>query len=838
MCSISRTLIKAAHHANDLLIMTRLRIVTLKLCFTVLLMACGLAGKTQMDYKNALPDLLHRYGRAESDVAGVRLSLAISNFYLYNKSFNRYTDSSLYYSRAAENVSKMIGYQRGTEDARVLKAAALLFQNKIDLVKEMASGASGALYCRLYLLIGKYYLEKDGGEKTDLDYADSCLTAAQSYARRYRMPVLFLSSGLQLYRVLTERGADARSCDQFFMQLAGLCKANHQPAIEARLWIARAAAAGPGNKEGATYFQRAVVLAAAGKDTATVIWVKKEIADYNLRQAKFALAEAQLMQVIQDYKRAGYKNLQYTYNLLSAVLTHQARFEKAMQYGIAAVAHAESSGTDVSLNFMQYSLAQLCASMGQKEESLLWYRKCLENSEHEPHYPYGIYRTVSRELIDSGKAALVLKKLEAMTKIHPPDVSNYLFVLMLRGDCYAALKRPELAEKNYMEMVELTKPNGQEDFGSYWIYQSVAAFFIQQKEYKKADYYLSKVLAAPREMISTTALASAHQFKFKTDSASGNYLEAIRHFQASKAITDSVFNHLRLKQTEELQIQFKTAEKDKENLVLRNRNTLQRSDLEKELLQKKLIGTGLVASVLIIGLMLYLYRAKQRSNNNLQKQQDEINDQNHQLNVLLAEKEWLIKEIHHRVKNNLQIISSLLNTQSAYLHTSEARTAIRDSQNRMQAISIVHHKLYQSNDLSTVNFQSYIEDLVRSICESFHSDKGIQFEFNLVEAHLNTTATVPIGLMLNEAITNSIKYAFGDTDLPRIMIAMVETDDHQYELTIRDNGKGLPEGFDVDGCSSLGINLMVGLSSQIQGRFSIYSEQGTVIRIVFPKLMG
>ncbi|EDM38626.1 Signal Transduction Histidine Kinase [Pedobacter sp. BAL39] len=818
--------------------MTKLRNATVSVFCTILLIACGCAAKAQLDYKNALPELLNRYAKSGSDVAGVRLALTISNFYLYNKSYNRYVDSALYYSRAAENVSKMIGYQKGREDAEVLRATALLFQKKYTAVREMAAGASGALYCRLYLLMGKHFLEKDGGVASDLNFADSCLTAAQSYASSHRMPVLFLNSKLYSYHLLVERGTDLRTADQLFTKLVSLCKAQRQPAIEARLWFTRASVVGPAEAETAECFLKGAMLAATAKDTSLAIWARKEIADVNLRRGKFDLAAAQLQQVLQQYTRAGYKNLQFTYNLLSAVLTHQARFEKAMQYGIAAVAHAESTGTDLSLNFMQYSLAQLCASMGQREESMAWYRKCLENSAHEPHYPYGIYRTVSRELIDSGKAALVLKKLEATMRVHPPDASNYLFVLMLKGDCYAALNRPELAERNYMEMIELTKPQGKEDFGSYWIYQSVAAFFVQQKEYKKADYYLSKVLSAPREMISTTALASAYQFKFKTDSAAGNYLEAIKHFQAAKGITDSVFNHLRLKQTEELQIQFKTAEKDKENLVLRNRNTLQRSDLEKELLQKKLIGTGLFASVMITGLMIYLYRAKQRSNNDLQNQQKEINDQNQQLNVLLGEKEWLIKEIHHRVKNNLQIISSLLNTQSAYLHTSEARTAIRDSQNRMQAISIVHHKLYQSNDLSTVNFQAYIEELVHSICDSFHSDKGIQFDFNLVEAHLNTTVTVPIGLMLNEAITNSIKYAFADTELPRIAIAMVETEDDQYELSIRDNGKGLPENFDVDGCSSLGINLMVGLSSQIQGRFSICSDQGTVIRIVFPKLMG
>jgi two-component sensor histidine kinase len=186
---------------------------------------------------------------------------------------------------------------------------------------------------------------------------------------------------------------------------------------------------------------------------------------------------------------------------------------------------------------------------------------------------------------------------------------------------------------------------------------------------------------------------------------------------------------VRLKQSEQLQVQFETAQRDHENLLLRNKNNLQQSELEKEILSRKLTIIALLGSVLVIGLMLYLYRAKQKSNTMLQSRQNEINKQNNLLNELLQEKEWLMKEIHHRVKNNLQIISSLLNTQSSYLDNEQAVIAIRDSQNRMQAISIVHQKLYQSEDLSTINLQKYIEELARSIQDSFHDKRNVKFVF-------------------------------------------------------------------------------------------------------------
>ena len=260
---------------------------------------------------------------------------------------------------------------------------------------------------------------------------------------------------------------------------------------------------------------------------------------------------------------------------------------------------------------------------------------------------------------------------------------------------------------------------------------------------------------------------------------------------------------------------------------------MQQSELEKAGLNRKLIVLALLGSLLVTGLMVYLYRAKQKNNTVLRLRQNEINEQNGQLNELLREKEWLMKEIHHRVKNNLQIISSLLNTQSSYLDNEQALSAIRDSQNRMRAISIVHQKLYQSDDLSTINLQKYIEELAENIQDSFQAKRNITFNFNLDKIRLASAETVPIGLILNEAITNSVKYAFDEGQQGVITISMLETMEGSCQLTIQDNGKGLPADFDAETCSSFGINLMIGLTQQLNGKFGIATDGGTIITITF-----
>src|SRR5262249_22759774 len=149
-------------------------------------------------------------------------------------------------------------------------------------------------------------------------------------------------------------------------------------------------------------------------------------------------------------------------------------------------------------------------------------------------------------------------------------------------------------------------------------------------------------------------------------------------------------------------------------------------------------------------------------NGQRQKNNKMVTQKNEQLQYLLKEKEWLVREIHHRVKNNLQIVMSLLNSQSAYIDNEPALTAIHDSQHRVQAMSLIHQKLYNSENLSSIEMSNYIRELAYNLRDSFNAGKHIRFNFNIESIEMDVSQAVPVGLILNEAITNSIKYAFPD----------------------------------------------------------------------------
>jgi two-component sensor histidine kinase len=242
---------------------------------------------------------------------------------------------------------------------------------------------------------------------------------------------------------------------------------------------------------------------------------------------------------------------------------------------------------------------------------------------------------------------------------------------------------------------------------------------------------------------------------------------------------------------------------------------------------------GSVMLFLLLGALYNHYRLKQQSNKQLQSKQQEINRQNMRLQRLITEKDWLLKEVHHRVKNNLQIVMSLLSTQLAYLENTAALNAISESRNRVQAISLIHQKLYSTSNVASIDMQTYISDLINYLNDCLNaSSRGIRFEQLVEPIKIDLAQAVPLGLILNEAITNAVKYAFtghgGD-----IIIALQLMINENLLLTITDNGKGLPANFDIKNTSSLGMEMMKALSKQLDGSFQVKSNHGVTITIEF-----
>ena len=202
----------------------------------------------------------------------------------------------------------------------------------------------------------------------------------------------------------------------------------------------------------------------------------------------------------------------------------------------------------------------------------------------------------------------------------------------------------------------------------------------------------------------------------------------------------------------------------------------------------------------------------------------------------LNEKEVLLREIHHRVKNNMQIISSLLNLQIQFEDFDETVSVLRESQGRIKSMSIVHEKLYRSDSFTKINFKEYLTSLISDIFYSYGTNKGlIKWDLDIEDVHMGFDTAIPLGLIINELVTNSVKYAFPEERKGKIKI-ILKLKDENYFLTVMDNGVGIPDNINPEKTETLGLKLIISLINQLDGTMELDRSHGTKYKINFKEL--
>lgn len=557
----------------------------------------------------------------------------------------------------------------------------------------------------------------------------------------------------------------------------------------------------------------------------------KELADLHLNEGKLDQAENELLEVIERYKELNYPYLHYTYDLLSATARLKGDFYKGLRYGLSAVQNMEESGDTTDAYFIYARLGHIYRNLGLHQESINWYRRELHSWMGSQDTTYmNRYRDVCfmvQELIRLDKTQEALALVMELEAIFPPISSyDYSSVAQSLGHCYQALRQYGLAEFQYKQMMKYLAgmPDNEEVTDAKL---DLGAFYVQQNKFISARPFLEDVLRTPRGIANTYKLMVAHELMEQVDSAVGDFPAALLHFRIFKQLNDSLYNGTKSRQIEELQIQYETAKKEHAIQLLQNENEIRETRLHQAQLTRNLTFGGLAMLMLTVGLLYNQYRNKQKNNR-------QISRQNQALQQLLKEKEWLLKEVHHRVKNNLQVVMSLLNSQTAYDNNPEVNNAMRESRFRMHAMSLIHQKLYQSTTMDRVDMNTYIRELVVFLQEGFGTRHHFDFDVQLT-ASLNVTQATPVGLILNEAISNALKHGFREPSGGTIQVVFRVLKPQWYRLVITDNGAGLPEDYEAHPHNSLGMDLMRGLTEQLDGIFELKRGAGLTVIIEFPE---
>lgn len=308
---------------------------------------------------------------------------------------------------------------------------------------------------------------------------------------------------------------------------------------------------------------------------------------------------------------------------------------------------------------------------------------------------------------------------------------------------------------------------------------------------------------------------------------------AIKYYKNYISVKDSLEAQNNLKEL--LSAQVANQVDEKERLINENQKNIKQKNIEvskQKTIRNALVFCGLVLIVVVIFISVQLKKANNRKQL-LEIKNKQIETRNEIINKSLVEKDLLIKEVHHRVKNNLQIISSLMKLQAAKSNNEEVKTSLNEAQDRINSMALLHQLLYRNNDMTSLLFNEYLDGLVAQISSGFAlTNKNITLKTNFVELELDLDTAIPLGLITNELVSNAYKHAFHGKE-GIITVELTKLVKNTYQLKVGDNGDGLPANFDLNSNGSLGLDIVCILSEQINAELKIYNNNGANFEIVF-----
>jgi len=356
-------------------------------------------------------------------------------------------------------------------------------------------------------------------------------------------------------------------------------------------------------------------------------------------------------------------------------------------------------------------------------------------------------------------------------------------------------------------------------------YQLIAKFYIATGDHEKALYYLNKDKDLVTSLKSFSGIAHNYRLRFSLDSADKKYEEAIADLMSENVAKDSIFDEAKSRQIAQLEIEFETEKKENQISLLNQQAILEETRLKQANIMRN-VTIGGILLLLIIATLLYRQSSLRKKYNVLTTQKNEL------LQNLLKEKEWLLKEVHHRVKNNLHTVMGLLRSQARFLEK-DALKAIEASEHRIYAMSLIHQRLYQSDNIGDIDAPIYLRELTSYLSESFGSPANIRLQLEVDDIRLKLPQAIPLSLIINEAITNAFKYAFPNKRTGKIMLELRRAGEC-ISAIISDDGIGMPAVDIARPSKSLGLSLMRGLTGDLEGDIRFDNDSGTRITVVFP----
>lgn len=485
----------------------------------------------------------------------------------------------------------------------------------------------------------------------------------------------------------------------------------------------------------------------------------------------YALESLRLGEKLNDKKA-----IALAYSDLSNICWKQSKFEQGLEYGLKSMSLFDERGIkDLDYDFTLYVVGNNYLELGKHTDALDYYTRSIEIGEH-----YGFYNNLSDVYI-----SLV-------------DLYAFLGQFNEADDAgFNAIKYAELLENDFMIMRS-------------WL--AIGKMQILEGNYKDAIRSLSTCInVATTDFGDEYYLSQAYELLSTAYAKTGNYVLAYNAMLKYDELEDQVFTAEADHRISQLQTEYEVAIKES-TIKLQETKLAQQSTRQIIML----IVTGFLFLFLVF--LYRVYQINKKKNALLQKQN--------------KEKEFLLKEIHHRVKNNLEIVSSLLALQSAQLLDTGVVDVMQEIQNRVQSMSIIHQKLYQGDNLASIEMKAYLQNLGTHVLDSYGMEDQVMIRYEMDKLEIDVDTAIPLGLIINELLTNALKYAFPNNQRGEMILAIIQPTAKKLHLEVSDNGIGQQENRETMG-TGFGMQLVDLLCRQLQGKMHSATNNGTRISFDF-----
>lgn len=510
------------------------------------------------------------------------------------------------------------------------------------------------------------------------------------------------------------------------------------------------------------------------------------------------------------------------YTNKGAFLSESGKSILAMQSLNEALKFAELAGDNVTLLNIYGNVGGIYLNRKENEKARFYYEKILSSLD-KANDKLTFVVTLNNLAILHGREQQheeALKYLKEAIQLEDGETDLKATLYDNTGMAYFGLNQLNKAMEFYEKALLLNTQLGNQ-FQLLHTYLNISKLQVKKEEFAEAIQSAKAALQIAEKEDYLEDIATAHREISNAYKELGNEALSLQHLEAHITALTRFNDDLYSSEIAQLQEAFDVAIKEQEILALRQNQDILAVLINKKSIQLMTRGVLIILLLFLLGLVFHFYKAKERAAKALEFKNRKI--------------ETLIKELHHRVKNNLQLVNSLLSIQYSRTEDTETKQTIKEGQARLEAMALIHKNLSIDDDISGLNMQGYLKSLTQNLTASYgFPTDTVHLDVTLSNPIFNIDQAVPLGLIVNELVSNAFKYAFEKISPAKLWLTLLE-DKNWISLIIKDNGTGIPDHENLSHSNTFGLKLVNMLANQLNAKLIVAVDKGTSFKLIFKK---